>query len=214
MKMRAALFGLVSFIVSAFAPALAQEAPGQPGSLVATSTAPPPTPTTSTVDQTYVLGAGDEVRMFVYNEPDLTTDVRLGPSGEIVAPLVGALNANGMTTVQLAQALADRYRQGYLRNPQVTVTIAVYRPFYVIGEVTRPGPYPYESSLSLSRAVAIAGGFTSRAGTGRVWVRRNGATSEQAYSINDALALQPGDSVRVGASLWSQVGGLPFWLLR
>lgn len=210
MKTLAALFCFVMLTASAFAQDASVQ--GDPATVPTPVSTSSPTPTT--VDQTYVLGAGDEIRMMVYNEPDLTTDVRLGPSGEIVAPLVGVVNANGMTTVQLSQTLADRYRQGYLRNPQITVTIASYRPFYVTGEVNRPGPYPYVADLSLSRAVAIAGGFNDRAGKQQVWVRRSGATSEQAYSINANLALQPGDTVRVGTSVWSGLRNFPLWALR
>jgi polysaccharide export outer membrane protein len=200
--------------------ALAQVAPVQASAPTFVPAAPPSTQQSNvstratTVDETYRLAAGDEIRIAVYGEPDLTTDVRLGPQGDITAPLIGNLNANGMTAPQLQQALADRYRRGLLRNPRVSVTIATYRPYYVIGEVTNPGPYPYEANLSLTRAVATAGGFTEHASRSRVYVRRAGATEEQVEALNSNAALQPGDTVRVGQGFLAGLRDLPIWIFR
>ena len=80
--------------------------------------------------------------------------------GEVSLPLVGHVNARGMTTQQLAGSIAGRLKQSYLRDPSVAVEVEVYRPFFVLGEVTYPGQYPFVPNMTVENAIAIAGGFT------------------------------------------------------
>lgn len=171
----------------------------------AMASAPPP--------GAYALGPGDEVRITVFNEPDLSVEQRISAEGEINLPLVGDLQAGGMTTTQLSDAIEERLRQGYLRNPRVSVTALTYRPFYVIGEVARPGAYPFSADLTVAGAIATAGGFARGASRSRVYVQRAGSLQEEQLSVQENVALNPGDTVRVGQSALSGLRDLPLGLL-
>jgi len=161
----------------------------------------------------YSLGPGDEIRVSVFNEPDLGVQQRVGADGSISVPLVGDINANGMSPQDLARALQDRFRGGFLRNPQVSVAIVTYRPFFIIGEVNNAGAFPYSPNLTIGRAIAIAGGFSRRASRGEVYVKRQGELTERAYPTSASLSLSPGDTIRVGQSVLSILTDLPLALI-
>jgi hypothetical protein len=93
------------------------------------------------------LQSGEKIRVTVYNEPSLSGDFQIDPSGFVSLPLAGTLKAGGLTQNELEQALAQKYSSQYLKNPNVTVSVAEYRPFYIIGEVEHPGSFPYTSGL-------------------------------------------------------------------
>jgi protein involved in polysaccharide export with SLBB domain len=190
------------------APCGAFAQPSAPTSLTAPSVAP--------VDTSYRLGAGDEIRINVYGEPDLAVEQQLGPNGDISAPLIGDVQAGGMTVADLSSLLETRYQEGFfLVNPQVSVTILNFRPFYVVGEVEKPGAYPYAANLTATSAIAFAGGFNRRANRQRIYIKRAGQTEETQFAADAPLALQPGDTVRVGEGVLSSLSDIPFgWLLR
>lgn len=165
------------------------------------------------VEAAYHLGAGDAIRVIVHNEPDLSVDQTVGPTGEIALPLLGAVSARNLSTTQLSEALEARYRAGYLRNPRVTITVVTFRPFYVVGEVNNPGAFPYAADLTPSSAIAFAGGFSRSASRSRIYIRRAGEQQERPYSIHDQIALHPGDTLRVGESAMSVLRQLPLGLI-
>lgn len=168
---------------------------------------------TSASTTPYDLGPGDQVRVTVFNEPDLSVEQQLSAEGLINLPLVGDVSATGMTTAELSQAIEARLRQGYLRNPRVSVTVLTYRPFYVVGEVNRPGAYPFSADLTIASAIATAGGFANGANRDRVYVQRAGAIEEHPRRLHDNITLQPGDTVRVGRSALAGLRDLPLGLL-
>jgi protein involved in polysaccharide export with SLBB domain len=173
---------------------------------VSISTSRPPI---ASVAQEYLLGAGDSVRISVFNEPDLGVEQTLSASGEVSLPLIGDVNASGMSSAQLADALEERFRTGYLENPHVSVAVLVYRPIYVTGEVARPGAFPYAADMSVARAVATAGGYTRHASRSRLYLTRAGASNEEEVSAEAATLLAPGDTVRVGESFAAALRDLP-----
>lgn len=145
----------------------------------------------------YKLGAGDKVRVVVLADPEFSGEYEVDASGNISARMIGRLSVLGMTTGELEVALADRYRSGgYLRNPKLSVELMSARPFFVLGEVTKPGSYPYVAGLTVAQAVAIAGGYTRRASTSRIKVKRFGSTSGEESVTEDSL-INPGDIMRV-----------------
>lgn len=146
----------------------------------------------------YRLGPGDQLHVIVYGETDLTGDYTVSPVGTIAFPLVGEVPANGLTPDQMAQAISDRLQQGFMRHPQVSAAIASYRPFFILGEVTRPGTYPFSAALTVRGAVAVAGGFTYRANEHRVFIRHAGEQTEQSYRLDASTLVQPGDTIRIG----------------
>ena len=146
----------------------------------------------------YHLGAGDKVRVIVYGEESLSGEFFVSGGGTISFPLIGEVPAAGQNVTSLQEAIAARLRDGYLKEPRVSVEVLTYRPFYILGEVNRPGEYPYTNNLTVMNAVATAQGFTYRADTKRVFVKRAVDASEQAYPLTSTTPVAPGDTIRIG----------------
>lgn len=120
----------------------------------------------------YTLDAGDEVRIVVFGEQNLSDTYRVSDAGTITMPLIGAVDTRGHTTESLAKLITEKLANGYLRDPSVRVEMVTYRPVYVLGEVQSPGKYSYEPGMTALSAVAVAGGFTYRADTDTFKVTR------------------------------------------
>ena len=112
-------------------------------------------------------------------------------------PLIGAVEARGLTTAQLGSAIAGRLKSGYVREPSVAVEIETYRPFFVLGEVTFPGQYPYVPNMTVETAIAIAGGFTPRASKDTVTITRKVQGVPARTTLSLRYPLRPGDTVEV-----------------
>jgi polysaccharide export outer membrane protein len=151
------------------------------------------------VDQAeYGLGPGDQVRIITFGEDNLTGELRVNDSGSIALPLIGAVHAAGLTSQGLEGAVGAALQRGNLvRNPSVAVEIIAYRPIYVLGEVNKPGQYPYQPGMTVVTAVAVAGGFTYRAVEGYASVVRtsDGAAMESRATRQDFV--RPGDVITV-----------------
>jgi protein involved in polysaccharide export with SLBB domain len=119
----------------------------------------------------YRLGPGDKVRVIVYGEQDLTGEYFVSGAGTVSLPLIGILSVSGHTLDQFKADVEDAYRKGYLKDPSVAVEVLSYRPFYILGEVNKPGEYPYTNALTVLNAVATAEGFTYRANTRVVFIK-------------------------------------------
>ena len=143
------------------------------------------------------LQPGDKIRINVFGENNLSGDYEIDQSGQISLPLAGTIEAVGLTQSELEQALAKKFRSEYLKNPKVTVTIATLRPFYMMGEVTKPGEYPYKSGLNVLTAMAIAGGPTYRASRSTVQIQRRGERSMRDYPLSASVPILPGDVIKV-----------------
>jgi polysaccharide export outer membrane protein len=152
--------------------------------------------------QPYRLGAGDRVRITVFEQDGLTNTYSVDQSGYISFPLVGSVPARGSTAQQLEKAIAGKLRQGYLRDPDVSVEIDRYRPIFVMGEVGAAGQYSYVPGLTVQKAIAIAGGFSARANQSMVDVTRdiNGEVMTGRVVTSDPLL--PGDTVYVRERLF------------
>lgn len=150
------------------------------------------------VDGDYRLGSADKVRITVFGEPTLTGEFAVGPSGDLSLPLIGAVAATGLTTMELGQSIQSRLSNGYLRDPKVNIDVLTYRPFYILGEVNQPGEYPFSSRLTVINAVATAKGFTYRANQGRVFIKSAGSLSEREVPLTSDLLVHPGDTLRFG----------------
>ncbi|MBS9475733.1 polysaccharide export protein [Ancylobacter sp. VKM B-3255] len=167
-------------------------APSAPPSATASPESPPE----------YVLGTGDRIRLTVFNEPSLSGEFEVDASGAISIPLVGSLKAAGVTQRQLEQEISTKLSAGYMRDPRVNVEILKYRPFYIIGEVSKPGEYPFRNGMNIISAVAVAGGFNYRANDQTVLIRRAGQTQEYSYPVATTTMVYPGDIVRVAERLF------------
>jgi polysaccharide export outer membrane protein len=147
-------------------------------------------------DASYRLGAGDKIRVTVFGEADLSGQYEIDGSGVVAFPLVGEVKATGGTARDLEKGIAAKLSEGYLKNPTVSVEVLSYRPFFILGEVKRPGSYAYKNGLNVLNAVALAGGYTYRAKSS-VWVlTRSGDQNFQEREITDGdFRIQPGDTI-------------------
>jgi polysaccharide export outer membrane protein len=127
-----------------------------------TSHAPAPKSFQEATIQPYRLDSGDRLRINVFEQPGLSNSYTVDQAGYVAFPLIGQVAARGQTLPALEGAIASRLKQGYLRDPDVTIEVDRYRPVFVMGEVGRPGQYSYVPGMTAQNAVAIAGGFTSR----------------------------------------------------
>lgn len=152
-------------------------------------------------DAGYWLDSGDRLRVVVFGQDGLSASYAVDTSGSITMPLIGAVPARGRTPAQLQAAIGAKLRQGYVREPYVAVEVEAYRPFFILGEVTLPGQYPYVSNMTVETAVAIAGGYTPRAQKHQIEISRqmNGLTEKRVVSPN--YPVRPGDTVKV-AERW------------
>ena len=149
----------------------------------------------------YRLDAGDQLRIVVYDQPSLTNLYEVAQSGEVAFPLIGDVAARDATADELAGRIEARLATAYLREPDVSVEVAAYRPFFVLGEVGNPGQFPYVPGMNVETAVAVAGGFTERANkrVARVTRKVGGEVHEARISVTDLI--RPGDTVYVPESL-------------
>lgn len=146
----------------------------------------------------YHLGPGDQLRIITFGEEQLTGEFRVSANGDIALPLVGTIHAAGLTPAELEQTTAAALRNAKLfKNPSVTVEVVAYRPVFVLGEVARPGQYPYQPGMTVVTAVAVAGGFTYRAiDDAFSIVRTSGGKAEEGRAKRDT-PMQPGDVLTV-----------------
>ena len=146
----------------------------------------------------YRLGAGDQVRVITFGGDQLTGEFRISDSGSIAVPLLGPIRAAGLSTTELGNRIAAELEQRKLINhPSVSVEVMSYRPFFILGEVSKPGRYPYEPGMTLLTAVSIAGGFTYRAVTRYASVVRNGGGSPIEGKVDRQTLVQPGDVITI-----------------
>ncbi len=149
-------------------------------------------------DNSFLLGPGDQVRVITFGEQTLTGEFRISDGGTIAIPLLGPVQANGLTTRQLEVKIATELKtRNLFRDPSVSVEVIAYRPIFVLGEVNKPGQYPYQPGMTLLTAVAIAGGFTYRAWEDYASVVRSTGTSAVEGRVSRQALLQPGDAVTV-----------------
>ena len=160
-------------------------------------TASVPTPTPMNVDPGYRLGTGDTVHITVFGESDLSGDYPIDGTGTIRMPLIGQVKAAGLTIPALENSIQTKLAAGYLHDPKISAVVTNYRPFYIIGEVNKPGEYPYASGMNVLTAVALAGGFTYRADDTDVDIRHKGSTKEISVPADPSSKIEPGDIITV-----------------
>ena len=152
-------------------------------------------------EPSYALDSGDKLRVVVFGQEGLSASYSVDTSGRITMPLIGAVDARGMTPAGLQLAIAARLRNGFVREPHVAVEVELYRPFFILGEVTLPGQYPYVPNMTVETAVAIAGGYTPRAFKYKIEISKqvNGLTEKRVVSPN--YPVRPGETVHI-AERW------------
>jgi polysaccharide export outer membrane protein len=147
--------------------------------------------------QPYTLDAGDKLRIVVFGQDGISNAYIVDAGGNVNLPLIGPVPARGASTQQLSQRIAERLKQGYVREPHVTVEVETYRPFFILGEVTTPGQYPYVADMTVEKAIAIAGGFAPRAFKQTVELTHTAQGQQIKTEVPLGYPLRPGDTVLV-----------------
>lgn len=148
-------------------------------------------------DEGYMLDTGDELRIFVYGQENLSRLYKVDARGTLMMPLIGVVGARGLTTYALASRIRARLGARYVRDPHVTVDIHENRPFFILGEVRQPGKYPYVHGLTIEKAVAVAGGYTPRANERRARVSRKDADGAQMLAGDPTFLVRPDDTITI-----------------
>jgi polysaccharide export outer membrane protein len=156
-----------------------------------------PAPGVTGYDTPYQLDAGDRLRIQVFGQEGLTNSYIVDAAGYVSITLIGSVPARGLTTADLARRIAERLRNGYIRNPHVSVEVEAYRPFFILGEVNAPGQYPYVPNMTVEAAVAIAGGFAPRANKSDVLIGRSYNGETMRGKVPPDFPLRPGDTITV-----------------
>ena len=148
-------------------------------------------------DAPYTLASGDRLRIIVYGQDSLSNAYGVDGSGRISMPLIGFVDAKGLTVPQLERIIEGRLKNGFLRDPKVAAEVVAYRPFFIMGEVTTAGQYPFISGMTAQNAVAVAGGFTPRAVKSYVEMTRivQGAPVTSEVPLTERI--RPGDTLTV-----------------
>jgi polysaccharide export outer membrane protein len=145
----------------------------------------------------YRLDSGDKIRITVFGEKDLSGDFDVAADGTLALPLIGSVHAAGRTLRELEDVIETKLRDGYLLDPRVSAEVAAYRPFFIIGEVKSPGSYPYVSRMTVLKAVALGGGFTYRARTGKAYITRSSDPDRKERTVTPETIVMPGDVIRI-----------------
>lgn len=170
---------------------------------------PQPPMTTQTVQQPsqatqtirmgeYRVAPGDKLRVVVLSDTELSGEYEVDSVGAISPRLAGRTQVVGMTTPEIEDTLRNRYKaDGVLLTPRLSVELMTRRPFYVVGEVVRPGAFAFVSGINVVQAVAIAGGYTRRASKTRMTIQRFNTTIGSEETVTEDSSVGPGDIIRV-----------------
>ncbi len=145
------------------------------------------------------LDTGDKLHIIVYNDVAMTGDYNISPDGNVDFPLIGAVQVRGLSISQAVTAITTKLADGLFNNPRVNIEVLNYRPFYILGEVAKPGEYPFVPGITVNQAIASAGGFTYRANKSKAFLLRATAPGEKTVKINESVVkVLPGDTIRIG----------------
>lgn len=156
----------------------------------------------SALNRPYTLASSDRLRVLVYGQDQLSNSYDVDSTGAIAMPLIGAVHAEGLTTHGLERVIAEKLRNGFVRDPQVAVEVQAYRPFFIMGEVTTAGQYPYINGMTVQNAVAVAGGYTPRASHAGVLMTRIIDGRSYTGMVPATEPVRPGDTISVRERLF------------
>lgn len=146
----------------------------------------------------YQLSSGDVININVFGEADLSfKEIRLTDAGTFSYPFIGEINAKGLTPTGVEALITNKLKDGYLKDPRVSVSVLTYRQFYISGEVKLPGGYPFQPGLTLDRAIAVAGGLTERASDKRISIIRGSDPTRSVAKASLNTLVEPGDTINI-----------------
>lgn len=145
----------------------------------------------------YRVGAGDRLTIRVAGEADISADYLVDGSGDISMPYIQTVHIGGLATPQIEHLITTRLRNGFLRNPKISVQVTTLRPFYILGEVTASGSFAYQAGITVQNAIAIAGGYSPRADQGAVLITRKNVAGTSTHKVPVTTQIYPGDVIYV-----------------
>lgn len=152
---------------------------------------------TGSIGARYPLSAGDKLRVIVFGQDNLSNIYAVDGAGKIAMPLIGTVQVGGQTTGRAARAIEVKLAAGFVREPHVTVEVDTYRPFYILGEVTTSGQYPFVNGMTVETAVAIAAGFGPRAARDYAVLTRDTGSGLVSGIVPMTYSVRPGDTIVV-----------------
>lgn len=191
------LFCAPSCLFAADQPLALMPSASQSGTAQQPSAASPAAAIPSSGSSDYVLGTGDKIKLTVYGETDLSGEYEVSSTGIVSLPLIGNVPAAQHTIHDFEQAVARKLAEGYLRDPRVSAQVVNYRPFFILGEVSKPGSYPYVNGMTVINAVALAGGYTYRADKSDMTISRANDPEKKDVQVPEEARVMPGDVIRV-----------------
>lgn len=150
----------------------------------------------------YNVASGDELHLEVYGEPELTMDVTVDPTGNIEYPFVEKIYVEGRPVEEIKNEIVGKLKDGYFINPQVTVYVKTFKPFFIQGEINSPGSYSYEEGLTVRKAIALAGGLTERASKKKIYLTRASDKSQQEIKVSMDEKVASGDVILIKESFF------------
>jgi len=160
-----------------------------------TAAAPAVSPAT-TVGNDYVLGVGDKLQITVFGEEDLSGEFQVSSTGTIAMSLIGEVKVAGETVTQVQNTITKKLAEGYMKQPSVSLQVSSYRPFFIVGEVMKPGSYTYVNNMTVINAVALAGGYTYRADKDDIKLKHGGTQGQEGKAEENSPVL-PGDVITI-----------------
>lgn len=154
------------------------------------------------LNQPYVFDSGDRLRITVFDQANLTNTYLVDASGNISMPLIGGVPARGRSAAEIERAIAAKLKAGFLRQPDVSVDIDQYRPFFIMGEVKNAGQYPFVPGMTAQTAVAISGGYTARADQRSLDITRQINGEVLIGRVPSTDPIRPGDTITVRERLF------------
>jgi polysaccharide export outer membrane protein len=161
-------------------------------------------PELGTSDTTYKLVPGDKIKISIFNQPDLSGEFQLDGEGRIFLPLIGRVEASNLTAAELEKVLVDRFKPDYLVNPRIFIQVGMgnLKPYYLVGEVSGRGAFPYVPGMTYLTAIVNSGGYTYRAKQDYVYVIRADDPEQKEIKLSVTEKVQPGDIIRVAERLF------------
>ncbi len=150
----------------------------------------------------YRIGAGDKLSVIVFGHDDLSREVLVDGSGRMSLPLIGQIEVEGRTVAELQEDITATLDRDFIVDPRVSIEVVTYRPFFILGQVNKPGRYPYIEGMTVRMAVALAGGFTRRAEEDTALVIRSGDAEGEGDTVELDTSIGPGDTVEVERRLF------------
>lgn len=150
----------------------------------------------------YQLGAGDRIRVIVFGESELSGEFLVDDGGRVDLPLIGDVAAGGNTLAEFESEVISAFKNGYLKDPKISVEVLNYRPYFIVGEVESGGEFSYKGGMTVQDAVSIAGGYTYRANIRTAFIRKAGQDKEIRVNLAQRVPISPGDNIRIPERLF------------